>query len=210
VIERPILFSGPMVRAILAEQKTQTRRVMREQPAVVPNWSCPGADGLQWPWATYCEGYFDGVPACGPLPPEMAKQCPYGAPGDRLWVREAFRYAGHGAGPEVHYPASLSEYDRAEKGPWKPSIHMPRSASRITLDVTEVRAQRLHDIAEDDAKAEGVEPEMLAGAAAIYDGPPQEPSYRHAFGLLWDSINGKRAPWSSNPWVWAVTFRRAA
>ena len=173
--EHPILFSGPMVRAILEGRKTQTRRVMK----------------LNMDGGVYSE-----------------PRCPDGVPGDRLWVRETWADVRWMQEPE-HFPNGVSY--RADCSAdslklaehygvrWKPSIHMPRWASRITLEVTEVRAQRLQDITEEDARAEGVN---CAVGGFITTNPV------NAFHGLWDYINGKRAPWDSNPWVWAVTFRR--
>lgn len=193
--ERPILFSGPMVRAILAGTKTQTRRVvLQAQPP----------DTFQ---ASAVLGMF---------------RCPYGAPGDRLWVREAFRQ-GYG-NADAHYRA---DEDECAGGPWRPSIHMPRYLSRLTLEVTEVRVQRLHEISEEDVRAEGVMlPVTPNGHPAICVSASPRPSeflpgklgkdwtladcWRHAYAILWDSLNRKRAPWSSNPWVWAITFKRLA
>ena len=131
--------------------------------------------------------------------------CPYGVTGDRLWVRETwarltgnghrFVYRADGEDPRTGW----DEVEPAQRPrmTWTPSIHMPRVASRITLEVTDVRVERLQAISEEDARAEGIalEPAILPGHAA------------GCFSRLWDEINGKRAPWSSNPWVWAVTFR---
>ena len=158
--ERPILFSGPMVRAILARKKTQTRRVVKAH-----KWSDAKHAGVDFP-------------------------CPYGADGDRLWVREKFCMAADG---HVHYAAT----DQA-LGPWKPSIHMPRWASRITLEITGVSVEQLQDISEGDAEAEGTTP---------YTAPAEMPAYKPAFADLWDSINAKRGyGWDANCWVWVLTF----
>lgn len=180
--ERPILFSGPMVRALLAGTKTQTRR------------TCKGARELScsqdWPLST----------------------CPYGRVGERLWVRETFRQ-GYGS-MSVHYAA---DPDEVSCGPWNPSIFMPRWASRITLEITDVRVQRLQEISEEDARAEGVPQDLAAvcyvGEGQIRDGKYRVEPHQHIaaadhYACLWESINYKRAPWSSNPWVWALTFRR--
>jgi len=169
--EHPILFSGPMVRAILEGRKTQTRRGIRN----------PGRlDGLM-------------------LPGEAAQWCPYGHPGDLLWVRETFakRYAD-----AERDPADGIVY-RVDGGcviepRWTPAIHMPRWASRITLRITDVQVQRLQEITESDAAAEG--------CCTTWDDYPKQ--NREAFAELWDKINGKRAPWASNPWIWAISFER--
>lgn len=178
--ERPIIFSGPMVRALLAGTKTQTRRVYRARPV-------------------------DNIAAeHGPV---WSLPSPYGAPGDRLWVRETMDYSAEHA--NFYYAADrrgVGEYvyARLVARDWKPrtvpSIHMPRWASRITLEVTEVRVQRVQDISEEDARAEGVLP---AGANPSHYKPA-----RDLFRTLWNDINEDRAPWASNPWVWALTFKR--
>lgn len=188
VRERPILFSSPMVRAILAGTKTQTRRLVTPQPVdgdTIQRESSPGQ--------TFIVGRLrDSENAWRVLP------CPYGVPGDRLWVRETFRM-GYGSGM-AHYRA---DEDECAGGPWTPSIHMPRFASRISLEVTSVRVERLQAISEEDAIGEGAR----FGCPDCADLCGHETSLA-AFVDLWDSINGKRAPWSSDPWVWVLGFRR--
>ncbi len=207
--ERPILFSSPMVRTILAGQKTQTRRVVRKQfsrdaePAEVPatspaGWQISGHSGLWWDDAGAC---FDD-----------AIRCPYGQTGDRLWVREAWRVCG---GREYEYMQDQTQVmyraTHQEDGfplgwesyKWRPSIHMPRWASRISLEITGVRVERLNDISELDAKAEGCSVPLI-----IYpDEPREQYSHAHAYRHLWESINGKGS-WAANPWVWAIEFKR--
>lgn len=227
--ERPILFSAPMVRALLAGTKSQTRRVCKSQP--------------------YANGFkFDGHDILchnDYLPPSAMLmdvkrgphrystsdvegwevECPYGLPGDRLWVREAhapradclvswqrsmtesFNRTQPG---DICYRADESARDWVEK--WRPSIHMPRWASRITLEVTEVRVERLQDISEADAVAEGIEQLASPHAdVALYrdyaPGHDSTVSPVHSYETLWDSINGSGA-WAANPYVWAVSFRR--
>ncbi len=200
--ERPILFSGPMIRAILEGSKTQTRRVIKPQPESDINavWFDEA-----WQWATT----------------DSRRQCPYGEPGDQLWVREKWGItaAEHRCGFEIHQPlkgcydilrrdVQLSyHYAATDKHPdmrWRPSIHMPRSASRLLLEVTDVRAERVQDIREPDAVAEGCE-KVDDKTAAKFAVPG--PLFR--FSQLWDSINKKPGhSWRDNPWVWAVTFRR--
>lgn len=204
--ERPILFSAPMVRAILNGIKTQTRRVVKLKP-----WHQieERDDGAPWPWM------YDGERDADHWLP-----CPYGQPGDRLWVRETFcpiypqdpHYNG-GRPIEYDYRATYKHGDRlgdliGVKKEWKPSIHMPRRASRITVEVTGVRVERLQDISADDAKAEGIS-EFIGGwwcehddAEQIAGMTPQE-GYRH----LWERINGPGS-WDANPWVWVVEFKR--
>lgn len=190
--ERPILFSAPMVRAILAGTKTQTRRVLKQ--AVGPSLSvgidddAPGVAELSWL-------YGDGP---GHEVHESVKRvpCPYGTPGDRLWVREAWA-------PHPDFPGTARAVFRADPecahdvDRWRPSIHMPRAVSRITLEITGVRVERLQDISRGDAMAEGCPfPNMAQG-----DDP------REWYRDLWDQINGAGA-WDANPWVWCVSFKR--
>lgn len=194
--ERPILFSAPMVRAILDGKKTQTRRVVKPQPEACSY--VPGTHALNGQ-------IIEGNPA-------VLEQCPYGQPGDRLWVREAFFDHGHfpedpntPIGERVEYRAS--EWDRvdpADGGPWKPSIHMPRWASRITLELTDVRVQMLQEISWEDAIAEGIRDPRRAATRI-----DPECGCVLKFADLWDSINAKRGfGWVVNPWVWALTFKR--
>lgn len=184
---RPIIFSAPMVRAILADEKTQTRRVCSG------NWlRCLDPDDEDDRWTA-------------------TLACPYGWPGDRLWVRETL-YTSDG---DVFYRAddlAVDCDDQPETDHWKlsgqtiPSIFMPRWASRITLEITDVRVQRLQAISEADAQAEGVTAALFA---QLWPSLPLPPAADHAFAHLWDSINAKRGfGWDANPWVWAISFRR--
>jgi len=196
VKQRPILFSGAMVRAILEGRKTQTRRVIRGPEK------------------------YSRIHECGFC-------CPHGVTGDRLWVREQFSgtYAWNAIPPSgwgwdnTEVPIWYWADGNPPDGDWtrpKPSIHMPRRYSRITLEITDVRVQRLQDISEDDARAEGVivgdELQRAEDEATRRRGwiPAARwiLSAREPFSELWDSINAERAPWNSNPWVWAISFKR--
>ncbi|KVO95518.1 hypothetical protein WL21_32680 [Burkholderia ubonensis] len=223
--ERPILFSGPMVRAILDGRKTQTRRVAISKRSCIdfigggpkdgPDWNDPACWGFEdantgvW-WA------LRGDDQCRQLP------CPHGEPGDRLWVRETtydverngyvgpvFVESDEGAHAaawgwgESDDPDYIEPYELRKR----PAIHMPRSMARITLEITGVRAERLQSISEPDARAEGVtiEDHHMRGYCA---GAYWPPSIR-AFHDLWDRLNAARGQgWDMNPWVWVVDFRR--
>lgn len=227
--ERPILFSAPMVRAILEERKTQTRRVVNPQPEPVAfAWRFKGRDIGEKIW-----------------PQEVLQFCPYGQVGDRLWVREAFaafvplpdvQYyktgirkfepingGGFSAAREVVYRADGDDVTRPHPlnatSRWKPSIHMPRWASRLTLEITEIRVERLQEITDKEAIAEGVPPEQHARGeddisiafvrTHLYGimGPFGVGWPRTRFAKLWSQINGPDS-WDANPWVWVVSFRR--
>lgn len=213
--ERPILFSAPMVRAILEGRKTVTRRAIKVQPHIdvsgnfcVGN-SNYGQDGYGNPVTKH---FVNGC-------------CPYGKPGDRLWVRETFiDLRGTGVehrpdpdGPLQRYayaadcrPGSHSDEARKDFGlKYKPSIHMPRAACRILLEITDVRVERLQDIREDQAKAEGVR--LYTDHAELGDWwhvdgiDTYSADPRKSFELLWSSVGGD---WVANPWVWVVEFKR--
>ncbi|HDR9087149.1 TPA: hypothetical protein QDB10_003062 [Burkholderia vietnamiensis] len=213
--ERPILFSGPMVRAILEGRKTQTRRVMKHQP---PDDVAPITAARYHP--TIVDRHGDEAPGpeiFGAFSDDGDWGCksPFGEPGDRLWVRETHLAwwkldEANPGGPRVFshvaaYAADGYELEPGEK--WIPSIHMLRAASRITLEITGVRAERLQSISESDARAEGVtiEGHHMRGYCA---GAYWPPSIR-AFHDLWDRLNATRGHgWDANPWVWAIEFRR--
>ncbi|PUE09033.1 hypothetical protein B9Z51_08875 [Limnohabitans sp. T6-5] len=220
--ERPILFSGPMVRALLCGTKTETRRVVKPQPYIDPH------GNFCWNGWNYGQD-FSGPhiqAIASPLPSSRTGRvlCPYGKPGDRLWVRETFadlRGTGIEHRPDPsgplkrfafaadHPPGSNGDEARKEFGvKWKPSIHMPRAASRITLEITGVRVERLIDISEADAKAEGVTrtpyPDHFLGPGLT---PQESHVHRNLFAGLWKSINGADS-WAANPWVWVVEFKR--
>ncbi len=242
--ERPILFSGAMVRALLDGRKTQTRRVVKG----VPSWDHYGRDIMDWGLSgIHQETYDQSNPIVGTDRWHLDVQtdvddhsrrvirCPYGAPGDRLWVRETCQAVERPCGDDgVHYPADggwvkiensreaadrwcdLLHYGRREQkralaGPNVPAIHMPRWASRITLEIADVRVERLQAISEADADAEGfggdypdrVMPDVF---------PPREGGWGHlsipeCYRHLWEHINGADS-WDANPFVWVVEFTR--
>jgi len=254
VKERPILFGAPMVRAILAGQKTQTRRVVKAPPHLHAE-RCQHFEGATWDWLRY-----DGL--------RLASfNCPYGKPGDRLWVRETWKeahpmafqadrkglrllHAGIPGPPPVHYLVAYRAdgellpiwsntgghpyrqltpkddvdrklYPKGRETGWLSPIYMPRRASRITLEITEIRIERLQDISEEDAEAEGIEGIDHPTGGGDYqdcwrdytadgdaDGWPWFEGDRIAsYKSLWQSINGQGS-WDANPWVWVVEFRR--
>ena len=199
--ERPILFSGKMVRAILEERKTCTRRVMNPQPvdAGSGDWWYPGP-ALNWQNAKH---YANEAHMQRGLPTDFH---PYGQPGDRLWVRETFAVqpdlwaASHVPQP-IHFLADCKP-EQIEDYILKPSIHMPRWASRITLEITGVRVERVQDITPNDIWSEGV----AWHGEGDHDG---EANAHEDFTSLWNSINLKRGySWESNPWVWVIEFKR--
>lgn len=243
--ERPILFSGAMVRAILEGRKAMTRRVVKPQPA--PNrpydggtaWNYDEKTGLHRPYGTV--GHLT-------VREKMGLFCPFGQPGDRLWVRETWEevhpcqidegrfslegrvgipgpppvhyrviYRADGEYPRLHFKEGFPYRERCQPGcvkdhihpleawhGWTPSIHMPRWACRLVLEVASVRVERLQEISEEDARAEGADPYDWQ-----YDNGEGPESYREAFRCLWDSINASRGyGWERNPWVWVVEFKR--
>jgi hypothetical protein len=181
--ERPIIFNGEMVRAILAGRKTQTRRVIKVDGEHL-RYSTYGKQALEilcdgtWRYWTHVHGN------------------PYGQPGDRLWVREAWAYWG--SFPDdgwVIYRADADKYGVT----WKPSIYMPKKYARIWLDIAAVRVERVQDITEEDVLAEGC---GLVPWSSEHDWPRTA-----GFAELWDGINKKRGfGWDVNPWVWVVEF----
>lgn len=211
--DRPILFNAPMVRAILAGTKTQTRRVVKPQPIQkelsIQERVILGRfvrTGTVW---NYAPG-ISTVTAGECVPADWAeKKSPFGQPGDLLWVRETWRVgscdrntlwysAGGPGGVKVLEGTTADKLARRNLGDYnKPSLHMPRWASRITLEVTGVRVELLNDISRGDAMAEGCPfPNMAAG-----------PDPRDWYAELWDDINGPGS-WSANPWVWVVEFQK--
>lgn len=221
MIERPILFSAPMVRAILEGRKTQTRRVVKLPITATKDLGDEEYDGPQ-------QFFVENGKIRTPLRYGSREVLsPHGGPGDRLWVREAWAtlsfapygaheiaelaYRADDARHHRHVTLTQEQFDpyigRRFRSGWRPSIHMPRWASRLTLDVLSVRVERLQDISEEDAKAEGVEPEDVP--PGFLDSRNLDPTtYRGAFAALWSVINGPES-WDLNPWVWVVEFKRA-
>ena len=242
--ERPILMSAPMIRATLSGSKTQTRRVVKQdlQRLGDGDWYAFDHKGINY----RVNARHTTVAAWA----HLLQFCPYGHPGDRLWVREAFRFLDSfdGDSPNTigdrcliagypkpwaptHYEADGLRDNWMNvgtapgsviAGKLRPGIHMPRWASRITLEIVSVRVERLQDISEEDAIAEGV----YCGNVIVYsyyenghhevwedryffDGGPDEgfESAVNAYAALWDSINGEGS-WEKNPWVWVIEFRR--
>ncbi len=223
--ERGMIFNAEMVRAILDGRKTQTRRIIKNCSV--------GRDPISR--FIKIEKKFIG---CYPEDvPELIRECcPYGVPGDRIWVRETWADVNHDGCPAVAYRADgevrdLQEDDGEEDDPnlekycfanfypdlisgtegrWTPSIHMPRWASRITLEITAVRVERLSEISEADAAAEGVPPagDLLPDHPGAYLTPKGDfATAKVAFQRLWESIYGDDS-WQANPWVWVIEFKR--
>jgi hypothetical protein len=221
VTERPILFSAPMVRAILSNQKTQTRRVVKLR----------GHDGLQEDHAPWLLRQHPGEWLWQHAINKdriITEPCPYGTSGDRLWVREAWRLpigldkdnaktiaqqalaANYpSAWAPVQYEADKTRLDweestwGTEAGRYRHARYMPRWASRILLEIVSIRVERLQDISEEDARAEGTQEPSVA--ALIGGGDVTE---RRVFSRLWAKINGPES-WKINPFVWVVAFNRA-
>jgi hypothetical protein len=202
--EHPILFTGDMVRAILDGRKTETRRMIKPQPNT--EIACLYYQRI----GSIFRGYMPpGEPADVP-----DIKCPYGSPGDHLWVRETFQphpEAGviypEGCIPSntVCYAADFSKEDYDICKPWRTSIHMPRWASRITLEVVDIRVERVQDITVEGAKAEAA----VCHPGDYVIGQEDRDITKFLFGALWDSINKKRGySWESNPLIWVVQFKR--
>jgi hypothetical protein len=210
---KPILFSGEMVKAILDGRKTQTRRIVKPQCCFAPSMRTPDYAG---------------------------KVCPYGQPGTKLWVKETFKYLPDDVSTIIRMQADGCTIDagwateetkrKAAKGGWTPSIFMPRWASRITLEIVSIRVERVQEISEEDAKAEGVrdnsEPAWphdfhlcpQCGGTGLHEsaGPnlgvievdcENCDTYAKRFRILWQSINGPES-WNENPFVWVINFKR--
>jgi hypothetical protein len=209
--ETGLMFKAPLVRAILSGQKTQTRRIAKDvRHPDLGNWYAPGALVL--------EGEPQHV---------IHRACPWGQPGDRIYVRETFGYGGDAYTPDIYFRADQPE--APIQGCWHPAIHMRKADARIWLDVTGVRVERLQDITEADADAEGCErldaeryerdwtlcpkcggtrlhDALGSGGGVIHDVDCLEcDTYVKRFRHLWESTGGD---WSANPWVWVIDFKR--
>ncbi|HHZ8175778.1 TPA: hypothetical protein ACWMDY_000574 [Klebsiella pneumoniae] len=214
--ERGMIFNGEMVRAILDGRKTQTRRPIKWKQTRFTEIG-EREDGSYWPWSE------DAEHAC-----DFWHPCPFGAVGDRIWVRETWSsdFANYYPNDRVWYAADNNrqldidmvdgvrgiyspESDVHVPFRWQPSIHMPRWASRILLEITNVRVERLNAISEEDARAEGI-----IDGGCLNCGEPEpcgcanpEPDATDAFAYLWQSIYGQES-WNANPWVWVISFKR--
>lgn len=195
-------MSAPMVRAILEGRKTQTRRVMKLQPDAT--WARDEDTGLHY--ALKMPASAKGLPWWNIGGLSGGKECPYGKIGDRLWVRETHLPKASG----TIYRADFSEFEAAGfggmYGGWKPSIFCKREHSRITLEIIDVRAERLQDISEGDAIAEGIEVDGCGHAIREND-PVAWGGAKSAYAELWESINGAGS-FDANPWVWVIEFKR--
>lgn len=198
--ERPILFSGPMVRAILEGRKTQTRRIVNPQPDDPPAGWYPDAYNKTLDWCFWGPRKTPDAGRCT-LPLFRNK---YGQTGDRLWVRETWQKDPLGEFGFCFRASGHSLHCKLHSHLWRPSIFMPRYASRITLEIESVRVEMLQEITEEDAKAEGVVDSMPCG---YLDNGTSSCSPRCKFKALWQSINGPGS-WDQNPRVWVIQFKR--
>jgi len=217
--ERPIIFSADMVRAILDGRKTQTRRVLRKQPPpeyfrpVFGSWI---AEDAPWVFTNHNEGEPRPSGVCHLWPPKKPLHCPFGVAGDHLWVREVWTIIEGCEGPESHptYRADGEvEFEDGTAPRWRSPIHMPRKFSRLTLEVEAVRVERVQEISEGDAEAEGMDAECRGDSPLCRYRPDDvcecaDHSWVEHFRALWDSLHPKEHGWDSNCWVWVVSFRR--
>lgn len=194
--EKPILFSGPMVRAILAGRKTQTRRVVKPQTLALFDTAIHLGE---------INDFFAQGTASGSDLKYISELCPYGQPYDRLWVKETYSAHGEmGDWGRKYYRADLGDEAKEPHGlHWRPSIFCTRKASRITLEITAVRVERLNDISETDAIAEGA---TITDAIVRNDAIHASRAWIEAYRQLWESINGAGS-WAANPWVWVIEFK---
>lgn len=202
-MERPIIMTGESVRAILDDRKTQTRVPIglgTLKPSETPgyDWTFRGRAPIRSiaGQRRHQHGCWQDLSI-----DELLALCPHGAVGDRLWVKETWQTTTTPDGRDVSKLEYAADWGGEKPGfcedewSWRSPLFMPRWVSRITLEITNVRVQRVQDISEEDARAEGA-PLRMSRAA------------RGAFAAAWDGVNSKRAPWAANPWVWALTFRR--
>ncbi|VGG02344.1 morphogenetic protein [Klebsiella pneumoniae] len=217
--ERGMIFNGEMTRAILDGRKTQTRRIMKVQPSedfTPMNMALETDYKARWytPGVVDKDGYLQPASkkVFGVSNENEGYSCPFGAVGDRIWVRETWaRYNIDQNSHDIAYRATTPA-DWPEEGRWRPSIHMPRWASRILLEITNVRVERLNAISEEDAEVEGIDMEALYDSQDCYDciadhNMTGRPTVTGAFKYLWESIYGEEG-WKSNPWVWVIEFKR--
>jgi hypothetical protein len=231
--ERPIIFSGESVREILASQKTQTRRIVKPKPGKQSKWLTPQIISLVPHGEMVSGGWQMHHPKAGQrhmgVDVELDSPlgwipCPLGLAGDRLWVREKFRETGSamqidGVLRECDPDQLVYAADGDDSPHWRSPIHMPRWASRLTLEIVSVRVERLQDISEEDCFAEGIQrfeiPEedipIIGGAPLFIPVGPSDfigcGTPRGAFERSWNHLHGKGA-WETNPWVWRIEFRR--
>lgn len=219
--ERPILFNGEMVRAILEGRKTQTRRVMKPTKTnekYIFNHEAFKRYKFDHMWHDlkdrFCAFFKTGPVEESKFGFAESFECPYGQPGDRLWVRERFLlhqpFTGDidndlGKAHAMYYADDNPRY--RDKDKWRPSIHMPRWASRITLEITGVRVDRLQDISEPDAIAEGIHEDIGGKYQKAMGNGPYCDFARQAYQFLWQDINGAES-WAANPWVWVIEFKK--
>ncbi|MFA5378198.1 MAG: hypothetical protein WC455_20765 [Dehalococcoidia bacterium] len=212
--KHPILMSTTMIQAILDGRKTQTRRVIKPQPTI-------SACGLILHGAEWLEQYMTSENEIVHIGDYSKRhRCPYGQVGDHLWCKETWASDCTCENPEcngVIYKAGYAGKIIPDK--WRPSIFLPRKFSRLTLEITEIRVQRVQEITDKEIQAEGVEVTFFEPgefgianpcATGVVDLPNGYTIYttaRGCFTALWNSINGKKYPWESNPYVWAITFK---
>ncbi|EBU7767851.1 hypothetical protein DK750_24075 [Salmonella enterica subsp. enterica serovar Rovaniemi] len=205
--ERGMIFNAEMVNAILSGRKMQTRRPIKWKQTRFTE-IAEREDGSLWPWAEDCERGGD-----------IWFACPFGEVGDCIWVRETWAEAGASA-PDLklyranypaHVPTHYENVPPAEDVRWTPSIHMPRWASRITLEIIDVRVERLHSISERDALREGLFQLPASGRYCLQPGMQYfgmaSHSAKEVYSWLWASIYGEES-WAANPWVWVIEFKR--
>jgi hypothetical protein len=197
VVERGIVFNADMVRAIRAGRKTQTRRVLFPQPGIGKS------TDLNMSRAFGCELSGWDMPSYeGPPDPGWLRHCPFGIPGDRLWVREKFVREGD---REVRFRADRIESQ--DDGRWRNALQLRRCDARLVLEVTDVRVERLQAITAEDARAEGADWRDGANSGNRWSETHLHSDIRLAYRILWESLHGPDS-WSVNPWAWVISFKR--